>query len=186
MESIQLTVELRRFAAGDVAAAHRIFPLVYPNLHEVARLLMARQPVDHTLQATALVHEAFLKLAGSGAAGDINDRKHFFRLAGRAMRQALVDHARRRSREKRPPTDRRLVDVALDGFVERHRDYDLVDLNDCLDRLGMVNEDAVAMVELRFFSGFSKEDAAGVLGLSRRDADRTWHFARTFLSAGSS
>ena len=165
-DSLEITRLLGRVSDGDAEAAEEILPLLYAELHRMARGEMRHQRANHTLGATGLVSEAYLKLFG-GRRNDFRDRDHFLALASRAMRQVLVDHARGRNRDKRRPRGRA---VPLDDLVDSYEASaeDLLSLNEALDRLGQVDEQMVRVVELRFFGGLAMADVARILDLSKR------------------
>ncbi|MBL8858090.1 MAG: sigma-70 family RNA polymerase sigma factor [Planctomycetes bacterium] len=168
-----------RSRAGDTAARDELFAFVHSGLHAIARAEMAKQHGSHTLQATALVNEAYLKLGIHAAAG-ATDRAHFMRLAGRAMRQILVDHARRKSAQKRADPGLRVELDDLVGEYER-RSGGLVELEEAIARLQAKDPELVQLIELRFFAGRSMDEVAEVLGISPRSAARRWEVARLFL-----
>lgn len=154
---------------------------LYDELHRRAIGYMRGQRGDHTLQPTALVNEAYMRLASAGnrAAGD---RKHFLATASQAMRHVLVDHARQRTRlKKNPPGERMPLDQITVSFEENA--VDLLVLNDALDRLAERDPDMARAVELRFFGGLSMEETAEFLGIPKRTFDRRWQFVRTWVHA---
>ncbi|MCB9896639.1 MAG: sigma-70 family RNA polymerase sigma factor [Planctomycetes bacterium] len=176
------TLLLNRLRDGDADAAAELFPLVYDELHRLAARDMQRQPAGHTLQPTALVHEAFLKLVGR--TGGASDRAHFFRLAAQAMRSVLVDHARGRRRAKRGGDALRVtLDEPLVAESSDARLPDLLDVDEALAELAAVDEPLVRIVELRFFAGLTAAEAADVLGVSSRTVERGWRTARAWLLA---
>jgi RNA polymerase sigma factor (TIGR02999 family) len=169
---------LEAAAAGDRKAAANLLPLVYDELRKLAAAKMAAEAPGHTLDATALVHEAYLRLVGDQ---QFDSRGHFFAAAAEAMRRVLVDHARDRNRLKRGGGRRgvnldRLTDLAA------ATDDDLVELDDALHGLARDYPSAAELVKLRFFAGLTLAEAAGALGISERTADRYWVFARTWLA----
>lgn len=151
---------------------------VYQDLRELARKFLNRQSPGHTLQPTALVHEAYLRLARQQQSG-VNS-KHFFAMSVKAMRSVLVDHARNRNRLKRGGDLNR---VPLDDIVDlyQQRAIDLVALDEALVRLSQVNEEQAKLVELRFFGGFTENEVANMLGVSSRTVTRLWRRARAWL-----
>jgi RNA polymerase sigma factor (TIGR02999 family) len=167
--------------SDESRSADALLPLVYDQLHEIAARWFGRQPRDHTLQPTALVHEAYVRLASANdCAGRWNDRAHFFRVAARAMRQVLVDYARRRGAAKRGHAWQRVtLSEATDGSAA-HR-VDLLALNDALERLAALNERQCRIVELRFLAGMSVEETAAILGVSPRTVKFDWRMARAWL-----
>ena len=166
--------------AGDDHAADQLLPVVYQELRSLAAALFARQPNEHTLQPTALVHEAYLKLVDQTAV-QWNDRVHFFRVAAKAMRQVLVDHYRAKNSLKRGGnrTIAELVDVAGEASTAP---IDLLALDEAIERLAVIDPRQAAIVELRFFGGMSVEDAARVLDVSPRTVELDWRMARAWLS----
>lgn len=173
------TVLLRRMEGGDAAAGDELFRLVYGELHGLARSYMAAERAEHTLQPTALVHEAWMRMIGAEEAG-WNDRAHFTSVAARAMRRILIDHARRRSAAKRGSTPER---EPLDDFVASYesRAVDLVALDEALDRLGELDPQLVCIVEQRFFARASTAQIAAGLDVSERTVQRGWLTAQAFL-----
>ena len=167
-------------AAGDAAAAAELFPIVYEELRRLAASALRRERTDHTLQPTALVHEAFLRLAETPGASWEN-RAHFVAIAARVMRRVLVDHARGRNALKRGNGEIRVpiddVDVPAVG-----QDVDLVALDDALARLAMLDERQARIVELRFFGGLSVPETAALIGASERTVKRDWQVARAWLT----
>jgi RNA polymerase sigma-70 factor (ECF subfamily) len=176
----ELTVLLKRMGGGDKTARDELFRLVHGDLHAQARWLMRAQPTGHTLQATALVNEAYLRLAGDRTV-DWEDRRHFFGVAARAMRSVLVDHARAKARAKRTPPD--LAETRLDELCRDHEDrvVDMLELDRSLTELAGQDEQAAQVVELRFFGGLTVEETAKVLDCSGRTVEREWRFARSWL-----
>lgn len=170
---------LGRLRAGDGSAQGELYSLVWRELHQLARVQMADQKAGHTLQATALVSEAFLKLRGAGG-GEFQDRQHFLRVAAAAMRQILVDHARRRNAKKRRGDGVRVELDSLTDELER-RSGGLLELDAALSRLKERDPVLVELVELRFFGGYDLCEAAALLGLSPRTAERRWKVARLIL-----
>jgi len=164
--------------AGDRKAAADLLPLVYDELRVLAAAKMAAESPDHTLDATALVHEAYLRLTGGQA---FASRSHFLRAAAEAMRRILVDHARARTGRKRGG---RRTRVPLDAAARWAESPDqLLDLNDALARFAAEEPRKAELVVLRFFGGASTPEAAAALGVSVPTAERWWAFARTWLYA---
>jgi RNA polymerase sigma factor (TIGR02999 family) len=163
---------------GDKSAMDRLLPLVYREFHERAHAQLARRRPGETLSTTALVHEAYLKLAGS-AHQSYQDRVHFFAVASRAMRQILVDYARRTTAEKRG--SRPAVTLEPDAVANPDRAEELVALDEGLEQLEKLDPRLVRTVELRFFGGLSVEETADALGISPRTVKRDWQRARAFL-----
>jgi RNA polymerase sigma factor (TIGR02999 family) len=173
----EVTRLLDAAAAGDRQAAADLLPLVYDELRKLAASRMASEASGHTLDATALVHEAYLRLVGDQK---FDGRGHFFAAAAEAMRRILVDAARRKRAEKRGGIRHR---VALDGIGTLAPDGrdDLVDLDEALTRLEGEEPQAAAVVTLRYFAGLTTEQAAGTLGISVRTANRHWAYAKAWL-----
>jgi RNA polymerase sigma factor (TIGR02999 family) len=167
-------------AAGDPTAAAELLPLVYAELRQLAAARMAAEQPGQTLQATALVHEAYLRLVGDGRAGDWNSRGHFFAAAAEAMRRILVEAARRKQAPKHGGGKHRLDLGEVAARVDEPADR-LLDLDRALARLRAVDPLAARLVELRYFAGLTMEQAADALGLPLRTAERNWTFARTWL-----
>jgi RNA polymerase sigma factor (TIGR02999 family) len=167
-------------AAGNRRAAAELLPLVYDELRKLAAVNMAAESPDQTLQPTALVHEAFLRLVGPADQLRWDSRGHFFAAAAEAMRRILVDAARRKQREKHGGNYRRveLDTVQVAGLDPRH---DLVALDVALTRLAIEDPQAARLVELRHFAGLTIPEVAQVIGISPRTADRMWAFARAWL-----
>jgi RNA polymerase sigma factor (TIGR02999 family) len=174
-----VTQLLRRARDGDTGALHELIPLVQGELHALASQWMRKQPGHHTLQSTALVNEAYLKLFGGGSP-EWQDRTHFFRYASTAMRTILVDHARRKRTTKSPPQESR---VPLDDLVEQLEQEvpDLASLDEELKTFTSIDPTAAKIVELRFFSRYMEEEIAGILEVSLRTVQRKWTLARAWL-----
>jgi RNA polymerase sigma factor (TIGR02999 family) len=168
-------------AAGDPRAAENLLPLVYDELRRLAAVKLAPEQPGQTLQATALVHEAYLRLVG-GTTGDPgwDNRGHFFAAAAEAMRRILVESARRRSSGKHGGQLRRIDFDAAQSQAELPAD-DLLALDEALDLLAREDRTKAELVKLRCFAGLSHQDAAQALGLSRATADRYWAYAKSWL-----
>ncbi len=164
---------------GD-AAAERLLPIVYEELRRLASRHMASQPEGHTLQATALVHEAYLRLTASGE-GSWKDRTHFFRAAAQAMRQVLIENARRRASQKRGWGKLERVDLHNLNLATDANDPTLLVVHEALDRLATVAPDKAELVKLRFFIGLGNEECAQVLDVSEATVKRHWEFSRAWL-----
>lgn len=173
----RVTKLIQRLNDGDSAVAEELLPLVYDELRDVAKRLFARQHKGQTLQPTALVHEAWLKLAGHQKGWET--RGHFFSVAARAMRQVLTDHARARRTDRRGDGWRKVT--FDDQLVAMQADYDLVDVDEALQLLAAANERHARVVELRLFAGLSLAEIAGVLGLTPRTIQMDWRSARAYL-----
>lgn len=171
---------LHDLSAGDRSAAGRLFPQIYDELRALAASSMKHEPIGHTLQPTAVVHEAFLRMIDQRNT-DWRDRAHFMAIAAQAIRRVLIDHARRRLAAKRGG-DRCHLTLHEDVASPDEREIDLAALDDALDRLATLNDRQARVVELRFFGGLSIEDAAHVLGVSRATVVDDWTVARAWLS----
>ena len=180
MPSVEQTTSLLRKArGGDEPAAAEFLPIVYDELRAIAGNLFKHQP-GQTLQPTALVHEAFLKLVDqSGAAWQ--DRAHFMAVAAKAMRHVLIDHARERGAAKRGGGWKRVTLDVADGASEA-KPIDLLALDEALGRLGELDSRQASVVEMRFFAGLSVRETAEVLGVSQRTVELDWKMARAWLS----
>ncbi len=177
------TVLIRRAREGDSQAAGELLPLVYEQLRRAAQLAMNGERAGHTLQATALVHDAYVRLLGESPAG-FEDRAHFYHAAGRAMRQLLVEHARARAAQKRGGDGVRAagklpLDVA--DLACEAEPAEILALDEGIARLEAEDPEAAAVVRLRFFAGLTIDQTASALGLSPRQVDRMWSFARAVL-----
>lgn len=170
---------LRDARRGDRSAFDRLLPAVYDEMRNVARRQLRKERDGHTLFATALVHEAYLKLMGQ-AEVEWQDRAHFFGIAARAMRQILIDYARRRMAEKRGGAWQRTTFTNKDVGMEIPLD-DLLALDEALDRLGELDERLRQVVEYRFFGGMTEEETATLLGVTPRTVQRDWVKARAWL-----
>jgi RNA polymerase sigma factor (TIGR02999 family) len=175
-----ITNILSAIEQGDPHAAEQLLPLVYEELRELASARLRRETPGQTLQATALVHEAYLRLIGGGRAPSWDSRGHFFAAAAEAMRRILLNRARDRKRQKRGGNRKRidldLIEVALDT-----PDDDLLALDEALDELDRADTTAAQLVKLRFFAGLTMSEAAASLGLALRSAERQWAYARAWL-----
>jgi len=165
---------------GDPAASEELLPLVYDELRRLAAEKMARERPGQTLQATALVHEAYLRLVGGGNGAHWDSRWHFFAAAAEAMRRIVINRARDKKRLKRGGDRRRVelddVELALDS-----PDDDLVALDEALAELELEDPVAAQVVKLRFFAGLKQREVAAALGISLRSAERQWAFAQAWL-----
>ena len=169
---------------GDPQAAEQLLPLVYDELRRLAAQRLAGEGPGHTLQPTALVHEAYLKLVGADPQQPWNGRVHFFAAAAEAMRRILIDHARRKHRARRGGGKKRVELGDMDDIemvAERGRADDLLALDEALTQLAVADPRRAELVRLRYFAGLTLEQAAELLGISRATADRHWAFARAWL-----
>jgi RNA polymerase sigma factor (TIGR02999 family) len=163
---------------GDPHAAERLLPLVYDELRKLAALKLAQEKPGQTLEPTALVHEAYLRLLGATEPPVYRDRGHFFTAAASAMRRILIDHARRKQTQKRGGGRQR---QQLDELAAPQPDDELLALNEALDQLAADEPLKARLVELRYFAGLTNDQAADVLGISPSTADRHWAYARAWL-----
>jgi RNA polymerase sigma factor (TIGR02999 family) len=163
--------------AGDPQAASQLLPLVYDELRKLAAAKLAQEKPGQTLDATALVHEAYLRLVGNQ---QFANRRHFFAAAAEAMRRILIESARRNGSLKHGGTLRR-QDVCDSKLVAPEVSDDLLALDDALSRLAQADCDAAELVKLRYFAGLTAAQAADAMGISLRSAERMWTYARTWL-----
>jgi len=173
----EVTRILDAIQAGEPHAVGELLPLVYEELRRVAAAQMAREKPGQTLDATALVHEAYLRLAGDQ---QFENRRHFLAAAGEAMRRILVENARRKHSLKRGG-DRRRLDLDVEQAVEVERSVPLVALDEALDRLEVHDHAKAELVKLRYFAGMTIEEAAETLAISVATANRWWSYARAWL-----
>lgn len=179
MSNGEVTRILHELVGGERDAAERLFPVVYAELRSLAGKYLMRQPSDHTLQSTALVHEAYIRLVGDDNA-IWNGKKHFFRVAAKAMRRILIDHARQRASGKRGGYRRKL---SLDDAksIADQADSQILAVHDALEELAKIDEQLAELVELKFFGRFSIEEMSEILGVSPRTVKRLWQVARCWL-----
>jgi RNA polymerase sigma-70 factor (ECF subfamily) len=175
-----VTALLLAWRAGDASAAERLLPMVYDELHRQAARAMWREDAAHTLQATALVNEAYLRLVDQRRV-EWKSRAHFFGIAAQAMRRVLVDHARGRLAEKRGGTMQRVTLGDAGAAASGDADLDVLALHDALERLAAIDPDQARLVELRYFGGLGIEETADALGVSGATVKREWAVARAWL-----
>lgn len=178
-EPLEITQILNDWNHGDAEAGERLLPFIYNELKRQARFLMNRERSDHTLQPTALVHEAFLKLSKLNEI-KWNDRKHFYRFTAQLMRQILVDHARHHAATKR---GNNIIHFSVDDLeipLEQRADA-VLRLHEALEELAKIDERQAQVVELRYFGGLTVAEAAEALEMSERSAAREWQEARLWL-----
>jgi RNA polymerase sigma factor (TIGR02999 family) len=177
-----VTALLARWKAGDEGALDQLLPLVYDALRRLAARQLRDERAGHTLQPTALVHEAYLRIVGSDP-GRVENRVHFLALAAKAMRRILIDHARRRAAEKRAGDLHRvtLTDVLADSREDDQRQVDAIALDDALQRLETIRPRAAQVVELRYFGGLTLDETAEVLSVTAKTVSRQWNTARLWL-----
>jgi len=171
---------LDQVRTGNQQAANQLVPLVYAELRRMAGAYMQHERPGHTLQATALVDEAYMRLIG-GEPVDWQNRAHFFGLAARTMRQILMDYARRHRAGKRGGAAARKVDIDAELLIGRDSLDDVIAIDEALDRLAQIDERQSRIIELRFFGGLSEEEAAEVMGLSPTTLKREWRSAKAWL-----
>jgi RNA polymerase sigma factor (TIGR02999 family) len=176
----EVTQILSAIERGDPHAAEQLLPLVYDELRRLAAQKLAQEKPGQTLEATALVHEAYLRLVDDERAQRWNSRGHFFAAAAEAMRRILVDTARgKRSQKRGGGLARQPLDEAR--IVAPEASADILGLDEALDRLAARDREAADLVKLRYFAGLTSQQAAEVLGISPRTAERIWGYARAFL-----
>jgi len=174
----EVTVLLQNWAKGDARALDDLIPLVHQELQALAHRHLRSERADHTLQSTALVNEAYLRLVGSQPI-DLRCRSHFIAIASRVMRQILVAHARGRLADKRDGGEQVTFDVLLDAPIKD--DEELLALDEALEDLGRIDSRQANIVEMKFFGGLSAPEISEILGLSRATVDRDWAIARLWL-----
>ena len=179
MSTQDFTQLLIRWKKGDQEALKALIPIVYKELHDLAHNYLRRERSDHTLRSTALVHEAYLRLADQGPA-DTENHAHFVGIAARLMRQILVDYARTRNAAKRGPDCKVQLEEAL--ALPKAKSADVLALDDALTDLARVDEQQSKIVELRFFGGLTTEETAQVLGVSTSTVKRDWNVAKAWLT----
>lgn len=178
----EITAMLRAWSAGEGEASEELIRAVYRELRRQARFHLRRERANHTLQTTALINEAYIKLIEQRAF-KWESRTHFFALAAEMMRRILVDHARSKRRQKRGGRDEPLpLETVLNVTADEDRqNIDFIALDEALNRLSEIDRQQARIVELRYFSGLSVEETAEVLGISRATVNRDWAFAKAWL-----
>lgn len=171
---------LRKWSDGDSEALEDLMPLVYSELHRQAAGFLRKERHNHTLQPTALINEAYLRLIDQNDK-QYNSRAHFFAIAAKLMRRILVDHARRRNREKRGGIAETLLFDETLVMVDNAQNVDLIALDEALTRLGEIDERQTSIVELKYFSGLTLEETAETLGISRTTVAQDWAIAKAWL-----
>ncbi len=177
-DSGEVTQLLKAMKSGDPSAMERLLPLVYSELHRLAASYMRRERQDHTLQPTALINEAYLRLAKEDL--DWQNREHFFGVAANVMRRVLVDYARAHKAKMRGG-DLRRVELEEGLAISVERTEEMLALDEALNRLAELNQRQARVVELRYFGGLSEEQIAAVLGIATRSVKRDWALARIWL-----
>jgi RNA polymerase sigma factor (TIGR02999 family) len=178
-EPADITAHLQAWSAGEATAREALFPLVYEELRRIARRQLRNERIGHTLDTTALVHEAYLKLIDQTRA-DFTDRSHFFAVASNAMRRILVDYARRYLADKRGGAPRR-VSLSDDMLVAEERADTLLAVDEALNELARIDPRLSRVVECRFFGGLTDEETAEILGVTSRTVRRDWTKAKAWL-----
>jgi RNA polymerase sigma-70 factor, ECF subfamily len=178
MPTEEVTILLNRISAGEGDAPEKLLPLVYEDLRRLARAYFADEKTDHTLQATALVHEAYIRLVNWENVSWQN-RAHFFAVAAEVMRKILIDHARRKNAQKRDGGQKMLLDEAISFAKEK--ELDLLKLDEALQTLEKLDKRQAKIVELRFFGGLSIEETAYILKVSETTVRREWTFAKAWF-----
>jgi RNA polymerase sigma factor (TIGR02999 family) len=175
-----LTQILAAVEAGDPRATAELLPVVYDELRRLAATRLASEKPGQTLQATALVHEAYLRLVGRGDEPRWENRRHFFAAAAEAMRRILIESARRKDRD-RHGGDRQRARLDLEALLESGPDEELIALHEALDQFALHDPLKARLVQLRFFGGLTLQQAAACLDISPSTADRAWRYARAWL-----
>jgi RNA polymerase sigma factor (TIGR02999 family) len=176
----EFTEILNALDAGDPQAAAQVLPLVYDELRQLAAQKLAHEKPGQTLDATSLVHEAYLRLVGTGDPPRWKDRIHFYAAAAEAMRRILIDNARKKKSEKRGGQQKR-IEWHENIETPANPTDDLLAIDQALSLLAAEDAEAAQLVKLRFYAGLSVEDAADVMGLARATAYRTWNYAKAWL-----
>ena len=177
----EITHLLNSIEDGDSNAADKLLGLVYEDLRQLAAHYMAKESPGHTLQATALVHDAWLRIT-SNSKVKWNGRRHFFGAAAKAMRRILIERARKR-KAQRHGGDQKRVDLEEVEISAANKDEQLLALNDVLGKLAVIDQPKACLVELRYFTGLTIEETARLLGISEATAKREWSYARAWLMA---
>ena len=175
-----VTSILEAAAGGDPRAADQLLPLVYDELRKLAAAKLAHERQGHTLDATALVHEAYMRLLGPAGNSIWDSRRHYFAAAAEAMRRILIERARHKKTQKQGGDGDR-VEFADNLLATTERNFDLLELDDALSELERHDQAAAQLVKLRYFAGLGHQEAAEALGIGRREADRLWALARAWL-----
>ena len=177
----EVTLLLAQLREGNQEAVNQLVPLVYGELRKMAAAYMRREKVSHSLQATELVNEAYMRLAG-GEAGQWQNRAHFFAIAANSMRQVLLDHARKRHAGKRGGTHAQKVDMDAELLVDHDSLDDVVIVDELLGRLERIDPRQGRLVELRFFAGLTEDETAEAMGISSATVKREWRSAKAWLT----
>ncbi len=175
-----VTELLQAIDKGNEAATAELLPIVYNELRQLARAKLAGEPLGQTIQATALVHEAYLRLVGDNSSKSWNGKHHFFGAAAEAMRRILIENARRK-RSARRGGDRHRIELNSQFAIDDDRDQRLVELSDAIDKLEAIDPRKADLVKLKLFAGLSIEEAAAALGIAVATAYRLWDYCRAWL-----
>ena len=178
-DSLKITVLLMDWGNGDENALEKLIPLVYDELHRMAKNFMRGQSSAHTMQTTELIHEAYLKLIDNKEK-EWQNRSHFFGVASQAMRHILVDYARSKQSQKRGGIQHQIT-LDENAVIFKDTSGEIIALNEALENLGKLDERKVKVVEMKFFGGLTMEEIAEVLKISPETAKRDWKFSRTWL-----
>ncbi len=182
MATSDVTTLLARWSSGDAIALEQLTPIVYDELRRIARRHLARERRDHTLQSTALVHEAYMRLIGGGAS-EYHNRQHFFAVAAQVIRRVLVDHARSVNAAKRGGGAQKIfLEDQPEASAPAENVAEVLALHEALDRLAAFDAQQARIVELRYFAGLSIEETATVIGVSPATIKRDWVMARAWLA----
>ncbi|MDZ7639220.1 MAG: sigma-70 family RNA polymerase sigma factor [Bryobacterales bacterium] len=182
MSTLDVTTLLARWSSGDAGALEQLTPIVYDELRRIARRHLARERKDHTLQSTALVHEAYLRLIG-GSGSEYHNRQHFFAVAAQVIRRVLVDHARAVNAAKRGGGAQKiLLEDQPEASSPAENVAEILALHEALERLAAFDQQQARIVELRYFAGLSIEETANVLSVSPATVKRDWVMARAWLA----
>ncbi|SPF55587.1 RNA polymerase, sigma-24 subunit, ECF subfamily [Candidatus Sulfopaludibacter sp. SbA4] len=176
----EVTLLLTELREGNQEAANRLMPLIYGELRRMAGSYMQRERASHTLQATALVNEVYMRLAG-GEPAPWQNRAHFFAIAAHAMREVLLDYARRRTAGKRGGKDAQKVEIDAEFLSVSPKIENVIAIDEALERLARIDPRQSRLIELRFFAGLSVEEAAEVMGVSPVTIKREWRSAKAWL-----
>jgi len=176
----EITALLTELREGDLEAASRLMPLIYSELRSIAASHLRRERAGHTLQATALVNEVYVRLVG-GQVTPWQNRAHFFGIAARSMRQILVDYARGRIAAKRGGKDAERIEIDIDARGVSPKMENAVPINEALERLKRIDPRQSRLVELRYFAGLNAEETAEVMGVSPKTIQREWRSAKAWL-----
>lgn len=177
----QVTLLLRRAQQGDEAAGPQLLEVVYQKLHQMAEKRLAQESDGVSIQATVLVHDAYLQLVGAQQATDLNDRKHFYIVAAKVMRRILIDRARSRRALKRGGGEQKRADVEISRVPDKRKSEDVLALHEALKRLAELDDRQAEIVEMRYFGGYTVEETANLLGVSASTVKQEFSAAKAWL-----